>query len=87
MCLVYDIDEYVERGISCCAGQNQCINAEAVIHRCPMYASLSQRSSATEAVREMLGGETSLNCVAFLNLKSSHLLFLTINPVRRICYQ
>ena len=87
MCLVYDIDEYVERGISCCAGQNQCINVEAVIHRCPMYASLSQRSSATEAVREMLGGETSLNCVAFLNLKSSHLLFLTINPVQRICYQ
>ena len=64
MCLVYDIDEYVERGISCCASQNQCINVEAVIHRCPMYASLSQRSSATEAVREMLGGETCVIIVS-----------------------
>lgn len=68
MCLVFDINEYVERNIPCCTGQDQCFDVEAVMGRCPMYASLSQRSSATEAVREMLGGSLiSKNNAPFYN--------------------
>lgn len=64
MCLVFDIDEYVERNIPCCTrtnshfsnGQNQCVDSEAASRRCPMYSSHSGRRDATDAVREMLGG-------------------------------
>jgi len=65
MCLVFDIDEHVNRNIPCCSrtntrfpnGQNQCIDREAMRRRCPMYQRSDSRRPATEAVSEMLGGE------------------------------
>ena len=68
MCLVFDIEEHVERRIPCCSrtnihypnGQNQCIDQEAARSRCPMYRQSDSRRTATEAVRDMLGGEYKL---------------------------
>ena len=65
MCLVFDIEENVERNIPCCTrmnsfypnGQNQCVDREAERRRCPMYKSTDRRRAATDAVRDMLGGE------------------------------
>ena len=65
MCLVFDIDENVDRKIPCCSrtnmnyhnGQNQCVDMEAARRRCPMYSRDDRRREATDAVREMLGGE------------------------------
>mmetsp|Transcript_36895 Transcript_36895/g.88990 ORF Transcript_36895/g.88990 Transcript_36895/m.88990 type:complete len:103 (+) Transcript_36895:51-359(+) len=69
MCLVFDIEENVDRDIPCCTrtgssyhdGQNQCIDMEAARRRCPMYSRHDRRSEATDAVWEMMGGSVSSN--------------------------
>jgi len=69
MCLVFDIDEHVNRNIPCCSrtnirypsGQNQCIDREAMRQRCPMYKRSDSRRAATDAVSAMLGGSISSN--------------------------
>ncbi len=76
MCLVFDIEEYVERNIPCCTrtdsqysnGQNQCVDREAASRRCPMYSSHSGRRDATDAVREMLGGEYTTSEEFYIHL-------------------
>lgn len=65
MCLVFDIEETVDRQIPCCTrtnsyysnGQSQCVDREASRRRCPMYKQDDRRREATNAVREMLGGK------------------------------
>ena len=65
MCLVFDIEETVDRQIPCCTrtnsyypnGQSQCVDSEASRRRCPMYKYDDRRRDATNAVREMLGGK------------------------------
>ena len=70
MCLVFDIDENIDRQIPCCTrtdasypnGQNQCVDMEAARRRCPMYSRMERRREATDAVRDMLGGKWIYSC-------------------------
>lgn len=61
MCLVFDISEHVERRIPCCSrtagGADRCVDREAARRQCPMYGRGDPRRQASDAVRNMLGGE------------------------------
>ena len=57
MCLVFDIEDSLERNIPCCSKDNGCDDFEAARKRCPMYSQHDRRMRASEAVHDMLGGE------------------------------
>jgi len=69
MCLVFDIDQNIDRSVPCCTrtefkypdGSSRCVNGDAARSRCPMYSRTNPRRQATEAVRDMLGGSISSN--------------------------
>lgn len=57
MCLVFDIEEAVNRNIPCCSKIDGCHDWEAAKRRCPMYSQHDRRQRASDAVHDMLGGE------------------------------
>jgi len=58
MCLVFDIEETVDRQIPCCTrtNTNECVDREAARRRCPMYRQFDRRREFSNTVRDMLGG-------------------------------
>ena len=65
ICLVYDIDENVGTGTTCCTivdrtfpdGENQCLEQEAASRRCSRYSQNDSRRAARDAVIEYGGGD------------------------------
>jgi hypothetical protein len=59
MCLVFDIKENLDRNIPCCSKIGGCEDYEASRKRCPMYAQHDRMQRASDAVHDMLGGEST----------------------------
>lgn len=65
ICLVYDIDVYIDENLPCCTrtgafytdGEDQCVDVDAAARSCPMYSQFQDRWEARQAVGEMLGGD------------------------------
>lgn len=64
ICLVYDIEDYMDDEDKCCTrtdqtyanGENKCVDREAARERCPMYSANNPRFAMRQAVGNMLGG-------------------------------
>lgn len=59
MCLVFDIEENLDRNIPCCSKASGCEDNEASRKRCPMYAQHDRMQRASDVVHDMLGGSIS----------------------------
>ena len=56
ICLVFDIEEDIDKEIPCCTETDiRCFDPEAAAQKCPMYSQMHSRFEAKEAVEEMLG--------------------------------
>lgn len=55
LCLVYDIDDFIEDNEPCCTKtDDRCFDPEAAKRKCPVYSRMHSRWEAREAVQEML---------------------------------
>lgn len=61
ICLLFDIKENMERSIHCCSKAYGCNGFEAARKRCPMYSQHDRMQRASDAVHDMLGGESIQN--------------------------